>query len=69
MHEPSVTLIRQKNAGAAGRAEFMFDGCQRSFVQFLDADDLIAPDKIERQLSSTSGSATMRSVRGMGQVL
>ena len=46
-----VTLIRQKNAGAAAARNRAFLASEGAYVQFLDADDLIAPDKIERQLS------------------
>lgn len=45
-----LRLLRQKNAGAAVARNTAFKASRGDFVQFLDADDLLSPDKIERQL-------------------
>ena len=45
-----VQLIRQANAGASAARNRAYQASSGAFVQFLDADDLIDPDKIERQI-------------------
>lgn len=50
-----LVLIRQKNAGASAARNRAFEASTGEFIQFLDADDLIAPDKIERQLGRLIG--------------
>jgi glycosyltransferase involved in cell wall biosynthesis len=48
--EAGVVLIRQGNAGASAARNRALEASTGDFIQFLDADDLIAPDKIERQM-------------------
>jgi glycosyltransferase involved in cell wall biosynthesis len=45
-----VRLIRQPNRGAGAARNTAFRASSGSFIQFLDADDLISPTKIEIQL-------------------
>src|SRR5882672_7209571 len=44
-----VAVLAQSNQGAAAARNRAFSACQGDWVQWLDADDLLAPDKIERQ--------------------
>jgi glycosyltransferase involved in cell wall biosynthesis len=44
-----VTLIRQPNAGAGAARNRAFAAARGELIQFLDADDLIDPDKIAIQ--------------------
>ena len=46
-----VQLIRQAKAGAAVARNRAFAASHGDFIQFLDADDVIGHDKIERQMS------------------
>lgn len=46
-----VQLLTQPNAGAAAARNTALRAARGDYVQFLDADDLIAPDKIARQLT------------------
>lgn len=48
--DQGVKVIRQKNAGAAAARNRAFRESAGEFIQYLDADDLIAPDKIWRQI-------------------
>ena len=48
--DPRVRLTRQVNAGASAARNRAFEVSRGAFVQFLDADDLIDPDKIEIQM-------------------
>ena len=45
-----VTLLRQANSGAGAARNRALRTSNGDFVQFLDADDLIEVDKIERQM-------------------
>src|SRR5262249_3773271 len=45
-----VQLIRQGNGGAGAARNRAYRASSGRFIQFLDADDLIDPKKIERQM-------------------
>lgn len=45
-----VKVVRQENAGASGARNRALALAQGDYIQWLDADDLLAPDKIERQV-------------------
>jgi len=46
-----VKVITQPNQGAAAARNHAYSLCQGDYIQWLDADDLLAPEKIERQLA------------------
>jgi glycosyltransferase involved in cell wall biosynthesis len=48
--QPNVSLIQQLNRGAAAARNVCCSRATGDFVQFLDADDLLEPDKIARQM-------------------
>ncbi len=48
----NVKIVRQRNAGACQARNKALAFAQGDWIQWLDADDLIAPDKIELQLSN-----------------
>src|SRR3989442_9117982 len=45
-----VSVVTQANQGAAAARNKAFSLSQGDYIQWLDADDLLAPDKIERQM-------------------
>src|SRR6201987_6545220 len=47
-----VVIISTENQGAAAARNHAFQLSQGDYIQWLDADDLLAPDKIERQLAA-----------------
>jgi O-antigen/teichoic acid export membrane protein/glycosyltransferase involved in cell wall biosynthesis len=47
----SVHVVRQNNQGAAAARNHAFSLSQGRYIQWLDADDLLAPDKIARQMA------------------
>jgi glycosyltransferase involved in cell wall biosynthesis len=56
----SVHVVSQKNQGAAAARNKAFSLCQGDYVQWLDADDLLAADKIARQLDVVDSEASPR---------
>jgi glycosyltransferase involved in cell wall biosynthesis len=46
-----VKLIRQQNAGAASARNVALAHSRGEFIQYLDADDLLSPDKIALQMA------------------
>jgi glycosyltransferase involved in cell wall biosynthesis len=46
-----VHIVSQKNQGAASARNTALSVCQGDYIQWLDADDLLAPDKIAKQLA------------------
>jgi GT2 family glycosyltransferase len=47
---PDVILHQQPNAGVTAARNAAFARSRGEFIQYLDADDLLAPDKIELQM-------------------
>jgi glycosyltransferase involved in cell wall biosynthesis len=45
-----VLVVSQENQGASSARNRALSLCQGDFIQWLDADDLLAPDKIRRQI-------------------
>lgn len=45
-----VVVASQKNQGASAARNHAFSLCHGDYIQWLDADDLLAPDKIARQM-------------------
>jgi glycosyltransferase involved in cell wall biosynthesis len=51
----SVKVVTQDNRGASAARNKAFSLSTGDFIQWLDADDLLAPDKIEAQMRCASG--------------
>lgn len=49
---PFLKVIHQENRGGCQARNRAFQQCQGDYIQWLDADDLLAPGKIELQLSA-----------------
>src|SRR6266513_6470560 len=47
-----VSVIAQENQGAAAARNNAFELCQGDYIQWLDADDLLSPDKIAKQMAA-----------------
>lgn len=50
LQEPRVRLIQQANGGSACARDAGIQIARGQFIQFLDADDTIAPNKLEQQV-------------------
>jgi len=48
----SLRVATQINQGAAAARNKAYSLCQGDYIQWLDADDLLAPDKIEKQMTA-----------------
>jgi glycosyltransferase involved in cell wall biosynthesis len=49
-----LTVLTQPNAGAATARNKAFSVCQGDYIQWLDADDLLGPEKISRQMAAAA---------------
>jgi glycosyltransferase involved in cell wall biosynthesis len=57
-----VSVVSQANQGAAATRNRAFSLCRGDYIQWLDADDLLAPDKIARQMDALDHGATERTL-------
>jgi O-antigen/teichoic acid export membrane protein/glycosyltransferase involved in cell wall biosynthesis len=57
-----VLVIAQKNQGASAARNNAFSHSRGDFIQWLDADDLLAPDKIAKQMELLSEGWTPRTL-------
>ena len=57
-----VKIISQENQGASAARNRAFKEAQGDFIQYLDADDLLAPDKIECQVQVLSSEGNFNFV-------
>ena len=46
-----IKLIHKENGGSASARNIGLELAKGEFIQFLDADDTIAPDKLQRQVT------------------
>ena len=58
----NVLVATQPNQGAAASRNKAFSLCHGDYIQWLDADDLLAPDKIARQLEELECSGSKRTL-------
>jgi glycosyltransferase involved in cell wall biosynthesis len=58
----SVSIITQPNQGAASARNKALSICQGGYIQWLDADDLLAPSKIAKQMEALACSQSKRTL-------
>ena len=54
----NIKIISQKNQGASVARNTGLNQAKGEYIQFLDADDILTPDKIEGQMLALNGSKT-----------
>jgi len=57
-----VRIVTQENQGAAAARNKAFSLCKGDYIQWLDADDLLAPDKIARQVETLQSCRSKRTL-------
>jgi glycosyltransferase involved in cell wall biosynthesis len=57
-----VKVVRQDNRGAPAARNTALSLSQGDYIQYLDADDLLAPDKIARQMDRLPACGTNRTL-------
>jgi glycosyltransferase involved in cell wall biosynthesis len=55
-----LTVISQSNQGACVARNHAFERSRGGYIQYLDADDLLAPDKIETQVQRLEASDSLK---------
>jgi glycosyltransferase involved in cell wall biosynthesis len=58
----SVHVITQENQGAAAARNKAFSLSRGDYIQWLDADDLLAPDKVEKQMEAADQCGSKRTL-------
>jgi glycosyltransferase involved in cell wall biosynthesis len=58
----NVSVVTQENQGASPARNKAFELCQGDYIQWLDADDLLAPDKIARQMEAAAEFESKRTL-------
>src|ERR1700752_4434252 len=61
-----VRVISQKNEGPAAAKNKAFSASRGDYIQWLDADDLLAPDKIARQVQVFPQCGSKRTLLSSG---
>ena len=54
--DPRIQLVRQTRLGAAAARNHGLRKCTGDFIQFLDSDDLLSPNKIAHQVEALSNA-------------
>jgi len=57
-----VTVVTQKNRGASGARNKALALSQGDYIQWLDADDLLSPDKIAKQMENQKRYGSKRTL-------
>jgi glycosyltransferase involved in cell wall biosynthesis len=57
-----LRVVTQKNQGAAATRNNAFSLCHGDYIQYLDADDLMGPDKIASQMNALGPSPNKRTL-------
>jgi glycosyltransferase involved in cell wall biosynthesis len=61
-----IKIITQENQGAAAARNRAFSLAQGDYIQWLDADDLLSPDKIARQMEAAEKFGDKRALFSSG---
>jgi glycosyltransferase involved in cell wall biosynthesis len=61
-----VTVVTQQNQGAAAARNKAFSLCQGDYIQWLDADDLLSPDKVARQMEARERACSAQTLLSSG---
>src|SRR4030095_524507 len=48
----TISIVTQENKGASAARNRACELCQGDYIQWLDADDLLSPDKVAKQMAA-----------------
>jgi glycosyltransferase involved in cell wall biosynthesis len=57
-----VVVVAQQNQGSAAARNHAFSLSQGDYIQWLDADDLLSPDKVARQIAAAQRCGSARTL-------
>jgi glycosyltransferase involved in cell wall biosynthesis len=63
---PELAVVTQQNQGAAAARNRAVSLSQGDYIQWLDADDLLSPDKVARQMEARERGCTERTLLSCG---
>lgn len=63
---PNVRVVTQENQGAAATRNKAFSLAQGDYIQWLDADDLLNPNKVESQMELAMNCGSDRTLMSSG---
>ncbi len=61
-----VRVVTQSNQGAAAARNTAYEHCQGDYIQWLDADDLLSPDKVSIQMAKAEELGSKRTLISCG---
>jgi glycosyltransferase involved in cell wall biosynthesis len=61
-----VSVVTQENRGVCAARNKAYDLCQGDYIQWLDADDLLSPDKIAKQMKAAEQSQSKLTLLSCG---
>jgi glycosyltransferase involved in cell wall biosynthesis len=61
-----VAVVTHENQGAASTRNHALSLSQGGYIQWLDADDLLSPDKVERQMEAANETRSIRKLLSSG---
>jgi glycosyltransferase involved in cell wall biosynthesis len=56
----TVSVVTQENQGASAARNKAFELCQGDYIQWLDADDVLSRDKVEKQMQAAEQTKNKR---------
>jgi glycosyltransferase involved in cell wall biosynthesis len=62
----TVSVVTQENQGAAAARNKALQLCQGNYIQWLDADDLLSPDKVAKQMAAAQACQDERRLLSSG---
>ena len=62
----TVSVVTQENQGVCAARNRAYELCQGDYIQWLDADDLLSPDKIAKQVEAVEQSQSKRTLFSCG---
>ena len=62
----TVSVVTQENQGVCAARNKAYKLCQGDYIQWLDADDLLSPDKITKQMEAAEQSQSKRTLLSCG---